>query len=162
MNKTGVLIGENDKFTKLRKHFFFWRVSLKIFLELFFSKALTKVFGMGLGLYAHFGGCVYYLSKSRSYSVPANETMFRNGWCAHGSQVGTGGYQLFRSDVHVNVGILPNSVISFSLYISPLSKGDVCIYFHLLEALYKTHLFPKVTHIFSHYSTQNEVRLLNE
>lgn len=36
VNKIGVLVGENDKFTKLRNFFFFfWRVSLKIFENYF-------------------------------------------------------------------------------------------------------------------------------
>lgn len=81
---------------------------------------------------------------------------------AHGSQVENDGYQLFRSGVHFNIVTFPNSVMPYCLYSSPLFKGDFCIYFYLLEALYKLHLFPKVVHIFLHYSTQNEVRLLSE
>lgn len=126
--------------------FFFWRVSLKIFENYFPHRFQPRSLELDW-VSMHILVVVFiYLSKSRGYSVPANETVFRNGWCVHDSQVETAGYQVFRSGAHFNVGIFPNSVISCCLYISPLAKGGVCIHFHLLEALYKIHLFPKVVH----------------
>lgn len=82
--------------------------------------------------------------------------------CAHSSQVETDSYQLSKSGVRFNIGTFPNTVISYCPNISPLFKGDFCIYLYLLQALYKLHLFPKVVHIVLHDPTQNEVRLLNE